>query len=78
MHVVVENQLAEGYEPAVRSLDRLLSQGLDRHEAVHAVAWVFSQQVHKVLTETTSAFDRGAYASALEALSAERWKKDTD
>jgi hypothetical protein len=43
MHVVVENQLAERYEATARALDRLMSQGLDRHEAVHAIAWIFSQ-----------------------------------
>jgi len=76
MHVVVENQLAEGYEAAARALDRLLSQGLDRHEAVHAIAWVFSQHVHDVVKQQSPAFDREAYAGALEGLSAESWKKD--
>ena len=76
MHVVVENQVAENFEPAVRALARLMGKGLDRHEAVHAIAWVFSQQVHDVIDERVPEFDRGAYAGCLEALTAEKWKRE--
>ena len=37
-HVVVENQIALGDElPVRRAVDRLMAEGLDRHQAVHAV-----------------------------------------
>lgn len=39
-HVVVENQLAENLECAVRAMDRLKKEGLSRHDAVHAIASV--------------------------------------
>jgi hypothetical protein len=37
MHVVVENQLAEGIEPVCEAVSRLIHEGLDRHDAVHAI-----------------------------------------
>lgn len=38
-HVVVENQLALGEAtPVPTTLERLMDEGLDRHEAIHAIA----------------------------------------
>ncbi len=40
-HVVVENQIALGDEiPVARNLHQLMAQGLDRHDAIHAIASV--------------------------------------
>ena len=40
-HVIVENQLAMGDLTVVpATLDRLMREGLDRHDAIHAVASV--------------------------------------
>jgi hypothetical protein len=40
-HVIVENQIAFGDSPAVpETLARLMGEGLDRHEAIHAVGSV--------------------------------------
>src|ERR1700676_270077 len=37
LHVVVENQIALGDEmPVQRTVQRLIAEGLDRHEAIHA------------------------------------------
>jgi hypothetical protein len=37
-HVVVENQVALGEVTSVpETLDRLMDEGLDRHEAIHAI-----------------------------------------
>ncbi|WP_119395667.1 hypothetical protein [Salinibius halmophilus] len=38
LHVIVENQLAEGLELIEQTVARLGRQGLSRHESVHAVA----------------------------------------
>src|SRR5215813_2177430 len=41
IHATVETQAALGDEtPVRRTLDRLVSEGLDRHEAIHAVGSV--------------------------------------
>ncbi len=47
MHVVVENQIAMGDEIPVRdTLVRLMSEGLDRHDAVHAIATVLTNLIY--------------------------------
>ena len=45
IHVVVENQLAEAYAPAVEALARLRREGLNRHDAVHAIGSVLAEQI---------------------------------
>ena len=41
VHVVIENQIATGYEaPTQGALERLMAEGLTRHEAVHALGSV--------------------------------------
>jgi|SRR5205809_13448 len=45
-HVVVENQIALGDEIPVQStLQRLMAEGLDRHEAIHAIASVLAEAI---------------------------------
>jgi hypothetical protein len=45
IHVIVENQVAIGDEFPVRAvLHRLIKEGLDRHEAIHAIGSVLSQE----------------------------------
>ena len=76
MHVVVENQIATGYGPSKRAVARLQSQGLSRHEAIHAIASIVAQFVHELNNGRTAA----AWASfqsrmseAIERLDAEVW-----
>ena len=46
IHVIVENQVALGDTFAARAvLLRLIAEGLDRHEAVHAIGSVLSEQL---------------------------------
>ena len=44
-HVVIENQIAESLEPVVRALARLISDGLSRHDALHAICCVLSDHL---------------------------------
>jgi len=49
-HVIVENQLALNDPPEVRrALDRLIGEGLDRHQAIHAIGSVLASHVHRIL-----------------------------
>ena len=80
MHAVVENQIAEGDQlPVRRILLRLMSEGLDRHDAIHAIASVLAVHLNEQLRESTSqtrSSDNGfnaAYFSELEKLTAESW-----
>ena len=76
MHVAVENQVAEGYEAAVRALGRLLDEGLERHEAIHAIASRLATQMHGLMGGAASEFDRAAYDRDLNALTADAWTKN--
>jgi hypothetical protein len=84
MHGIVENQIAEGDRwPVRRTLLRLIAEGLDRHEAIHAVASVLAGHLNEHLREAGSQAqlpeqpsDRDftdGYFSELEELTAESW-----
>lgn len=77
MHVAVENQVASGDSlPVAGHLRRLISEGLSRHDAVHAVASVLAEQMFWIMKGS----DRGGgdpeqeYHSALNRLSARSWR----
>jgi hypothetical protein len=77
VHVIVENQLAEGFDLAKGSLDRLRAEGLDRHEAIHAIASVLIGHVRDLMREGTSTPDpNGPYVKALRALTARSWREE--
>jgi hypothetical protein len=42
-HTAVENQLAEGIPDVRDALTRLMGEGLDRHEAIHAIGSVLAE-----------------------------------
>ena len=76
-HVIVENQIAEAHDPVVRAIDRLAGEGLDRHECIHAVAWVLSQQFYSAAKsehDEAKANVQSQYDSAVERLSAASWR----
>lgn len=75
-HVVVENQIAIGDELNVSTtLDRLVADGLDRHDAVHAIASVLAGHIHSMMSDEPSEFSESAYASELDALTVEKWRE---
>ena len=46
LHVIVENQIVLGDETPVEAvLRRLIVESLDRHDAVHAVAYVLADHI---------------------------------
>jgi len=77
LHVVVENQVALGDEiPVRRTIERLQAEGLNRHDAVHAVGSVLAKQVFDLMKEGRSEADLDpAYGAELEELTAERWRR---
>ncbi|MEW6352648.1 MAG: hypothetical protein AB1646_26680 [Thermodesulfobacteriota bacterium] len=77
IHVVVENQLAEGIEPARDALERLLAQGLDRHEAIHAIASVLMEHMRILVQEKPTGPDpHERYFQDLKEMTADKWLKD--
>ena len=75
VHAMVETQIALGDEtPARRAVQRLINEGLDRHEAIHAIGWVLVEFMSDLIDEPESRAEPNApYFAALEQLTAEDW-----
>jgi iron-sulfur cluster repair protein YtfE (RIC family) len=74
LHMVVENQIAMGDEVAVAAtVQRLVRDGLSRHEAIHAVMHVLLPYMARVAQEEQP-FDTEGYNQDLRALTEESWR----
>jgi hypothetical protein len=81
IHAIVENQIAAGDElPVRRKMLQLMDEGLDRHEAIHAIGSVLAVHINELMRRTVaneqskSDDDVNApYFSELEQLTAESW-----
>lgn len=76
LHVAVEQHVAQGYGPTCRTMERLQTEGLTRHEAIHAIASVlskFTDELSNPETRPQEDFNRRMNA-AIEALTATAWK----
>lgn len=75
VHAIIENQVAMGDEsPTRRAIERLMGEGLDRHDAVHAVASVLAAHINDTLQAGSP--NNKAYDEAVERLTAESWRAD--
>ena len=75
-HAIVENQLAENLDPVVRAMTRLTAEGLNRHEAVHAIASVVAEHIHDLLNAKADADNSEAnYYAAVERLTTKSWRE---
>jgi hypothetical protein len=79
-HVVVENQIAMGDATAVpATFKRLMDEGLDRHEAIHAVGSVLMGIVFDVIRKVDDEANINAkYGRELAALTAASWRAQKD
>jgi hypothetical protein len=75
IHVIVENQLAMGVELLPQTLARLIRQGLDRHDAIHAIGAVICEDIFEMVNNEGSVFSPKRYRRKLEKLTAKRWNK---
>jgi hypothetical protein len=84
MHAIVENQIALGDQlPVRRTAERLMAEGLDRHDAIHAIGSVLAVHLNNITREVTSDAKpnkrdlnrdpNDAYFTELERLTAEQW-----
>jgi len=75
IHAVVENQIALGDEtPVRRTVQRLISEGLDRHESIHAVGSVLAGHMNDLLRGSDAGADpNSSYYVALGQLTAKDW-----
>lgn len=76
IHVVVENQLAPGENVVIATLTRLQSEGLSRHEGLHAIGSVLVEDLYELLQERSHAKGHtyGRYLERLRGLSASAWR----
>jgi hypothetical protein len=78
LHATVETQLAMEI-PAVQSaLARLRGEGLDRHDAIHAIAQELAWQMNLALKSEESVDLNEKYERALDQLTAEKWLAGED
>ncbi|WP_275097085.1 hypothetical protein [Sedimenticola hydrogenitrophicus] len=75
IHVVVENQLAMGVEPVPETIARLIRQGLDRHEAIHAIGAIIAGDIFDILKGNVQEYSLVKYRRKLEKITAKRWRK---
>src|SRR5215471_12744382 len=77
-HAAVENQVALGDEtPVKRTVERLMAEGLDRHDAIHAVGSALAH-IYDLLRRgdaAPQADPNPPYYAALEQLTADEWRR---
>jgi len=81
VHVMIENQVALGDVTVVpATLARLMREGLDRHDAIHAIGSVLIGIIFDVATKKAGAdVDINArYGRELAALTAASWRAQAD
>ena len=74
IHVIVENQLAGAWAPAVDALARLRREGVGRHDAIHAIGALLATLMADVTRAGFGPDPNAPYEAALAALTAERWR----
>jgi hypothetical protein len=75
-HAAVENQLAmDDQMPVRRTLARLMAEGLDRHDAIHAIGFVFADHINELMRDKSpsASWNEAGYFSDLEQLTATKW-----
>jgi hypothetical protein len=76
IHVIVENQLALGEAVVAEALARLQKEGLDRHDALHAIGSVLAEDLYELMQDgseaTGDAYRR--YLERLKKLTAKNWR----
>lgn len=74
VHVIVENQIALGDEiPAQATLERLIREGLDRHDAIHAVGNVLVDYMQELAGGNAGPNSNEKYDEELKKLKAAEW-----
>jgi hypothetical protein len=79
IHVIIENQIAMGFGPTVRAMTRLQTQGLSRHDSLHAIGSVVSSHIYEATrqhVETDSHTVQAAMNAAIERLDVESWRRE--
>ena len=76
IHLILENQLAEGLPGAVGAMERLQQEGLDRHEAIHAIGMILMEALGEA--DRRGSFDAAQYEARLDAFTVDEWRHLVD
>lgn len=78
IHAAVENQIAMGFGPSCRAVERLQQEGLSRHDALHAIGSVVAEFVMESVGPNRQANSEATFQSrmnaAIDTLTAKQWK----
>jgi hypothetical protein len=73
-HLMVEQQLASGEAPhVVATCERLIREGLTRHDAIHAIAWVLTILINEAAAGEIKENLKPVFEARLEQLTEESW-----
>ena len=79
LHVIVENQILMGNEtPVAATLGLLMAEGLDRHDAIHAIASVLSCVMFDTMKLQPNGDLNAAYFREVADLTAARWRSQAE
>jgi len=78
IHAAVETQATDYDLPVKETLDRLMSEGLSRHDAVHAVGMVLVEHMDALLTERPEVPSQEPYYERLRHFTADEWRSMGD
>jgi hypothetical protein len=76
VHAIVETQLAmDDPASARKALARLTDEGLDRHEAIHAIGSILAEHMFEAVRGSSAEhISNESYAQALSKLTAPAWR----
>lgn len=73
IHVMVENQVALGEQtPVAEAVQRLMGEGMTRHDAIHALGAVLNKHVYDAQS-TGTPVRRDAYYADVRTVTKESW-----
>jgi len=77
IHAVIERQLAEHLAPVANAFERLRHEGLDRHDAVHALGAMLAEHMRRLMNdELDSTNPNASYFADLDRLTAASWRSE--
>jgi len=77
IHAVIEQQLAAQLAPVANGFERLRTEGLDRHDAIHALGAVLAEHMRQLIAgELDTADPNASYFVGLDRLSAASWRRN--
>ena len=75
IHAVVESQLAVGFPASVRALERLMKEGLSRHDAIHAIGCAVADLMHGAMSGQITSDAPEHLTRALDKLTKAEWHR---